>query len=313
MRYSLTFLLLCVCLHAQTDPFDPNSDGRSDAEFRVWTSAVGTVMRARFRTLQGERATLQTSDGKLIEVDLNALSQADRDHIKTMAPATIASVSVAAEPPPPPAPAPVVNLPLPRSEASSRSAASTPLTRRIPVDETIEKIPLLKRKNVQPIAFSFYDMVRGKIVTSSDFKGKFVYVHTLYFRENMGETLQQLKLLHSKYAERGFEIISIHPYSNRNNPSVSESYEDSAVRQIIRRAIEDYGITWYISYPQKVGTNPLTAKFADKSYFDWLLDDQTRLIHSNMQTFGTVYMSNDVVTQRMPLETALKMIFPGKN
>ncbi|MFA6289022.1 MAG: hypothetical protein WC661_16695 [Opitutaceae bacterium] len=314
MRYSLTLLFLCVCLHAQTDPFDPASDGRPDAEFRVWTSAVGTVMRAKFRTFQGERATLQTPDGKIIEVDLSALSQADRDHIKTIAPGAGASPATAtAVPAPPPATAPVVSLPLPQSQASAPATSAAPRPRRIPVDETIEKIPLLKRKNVQPIAFSFFDMVRGKIVASGDFKGKFVYVHTLYFRENMGETLQQLKLLHDKYAKRGFEIISIHPYSNRNDPSVSEAYEDSAVRQLIRRAIEDYGITWYISYPQKIGANPLMAKFSDKYYFDWLLDDQTRLIHSNMQTTGTVYMSGDAVIQRMPLETALKMIFPENN
>lgn len=268
-------------------------------------------MRAKFMALQGERASLQTPDGKIIEVELNALSQADRDHIKTLASSAPAAAFS-------PAPAPVAGLPLPRPQApaattppASAAAPTASGQRRIPEDKTIEKIPLLKRKSVQPIAFSFYDMVRGKNVTSAEFKGKFVYVHTLYFRENMGETLQQLKLLHEKYAARGFEIISIHPYANRNDPSVTESYEDSAVRQIIRNAIKDYGITWYISYPQKAGNNPLTAKFADKIYFDWLLDDQSRLIHSQIQTSGTVYMSGDVLVTRLPLETALNMIFPA--
>jgi hypothetical protein len=312
MRFLSPLLFLCVCLQAQTDPFDPQSDGRTDGEFRVWTSTIGTVMRAKFLELQGDKLTLQTTDGKTIEIDVNALSQADRDHAKTRPAVTPAAVARTA---PAPAPAPVnqsvVALPMPRTEAAAPSAPPVARTRRIPTDPTIEKIPLLKRKNTRPITFGFYDMVRGKTVTANDFKGKFVYVHTLHFRENMGETLQQLKLLHDKYADLGFEIISIHPYANRNNPAVSESYEDRAVRQVIRRAIEDYGITWYISYPQKFGANPLISKFGDKSYFDWLLDDETRLIHSNMQTYGTVYMSDDVIAPRLPLKTALEMIFPG--
>lgn len=305
MRFYLPLLFLCVCLQAQTDPFDLQSDGRADGEFRVWTSAVGTVMRAKFRERRDDKAGLQTPDGKIVEIDLSALSQADRDHIQTLAHAS-------AEPSPTRASAaPVVVLPAPRDETSAMPQPA--IRRSIPSDDTIEKIPLLRRKSAQPITFGFYDMVRGKTVTSSEFKGKFVYVHSLHFRENMGNVLQQLKLLHDKYAGRGFEIISIHPYANRNNPSVGESYEDRAVRQVIRRAIEDYGITWYVSYPQKIGTNPLISKFAEKTYFDWLLDDQTRLIHSNIQTAGSVYMSGDEITRRLPLTTALDMLFPDSN
>jgi hypothetical protein len=314
MRLLLPLLFLCVCLQAQTDPFDPQSDGRTDGEFRVWTSAVGTVMRAKFRELRGEKAALQTPEGKIVEVDVSALSLADRDHIKTLSPADSPTTAGAIVSPAPPATgATVATLPMPRAIPPSATAPATPRIRRIPVDDTIDKIPLLKRKSAQPVAFGFHDIVRGKSVSSNEFKGKFVYVHTLHFRENMGDTLQQLKLLHAKYSPHGFEIISIHPYANRNDPSVRESYEDRAVRQLIRRAIDDYGITWYISYPQKPGANPLASKFADKSYFDWLLDDQTRLIHSNIQTSGTVYMAGDIINQRLPLQTALEMIFPGAN
>lgn len=267
---------------------------------------------------------LQTAENTVIKVEVAALSQADQNHLKTLSGAAVSQASENTAPAP--AQAPVQSLPLPSGAASSprrsesgsaNSVSATPRAadsraeRRIPRDPTIDKIPLLKRKSLQQITFSFYDLVRGKTVTSNEMKDKFVYVHAVHFYDGMGAQLQQLKLLHDKYAKHGFEIISIHPYANRNVPGVNESYEDAAMRRMIRRFIEDYGITWYIAYPAKPGSNPLLSKFADTTYFDWLLDDQMRLIHANISTTGSVYTSPEMPVERLGLGRALEMIFPG--
>lgn len=287
-------LLICVCAQAQTDPFDLQSTGASDGAFRVWTSAVGTVVRAKFVKLRGDRVILETTEQKQIIVEVTALSQADQAHIKVLS----------AEGSQPPAGTPAA----PSNRATSATASRA--DRSLPVDDTIEKIPLLRRKSTQPIVFSFYDIVRGKTVGGGEFKGKFVYVHGMYFTEGLGPRLQQLKLLHDKYASHGFEIISIQPYTSRNNPSVISSYEDGAMRRNIRRAIDDYGITWYIAYPAKPGKNPVLSQFADQNYFDWLLDDQTRLIHSNIRTAATLNFGTDLHLVRLPLASALETLFP---
>lgn len=50
-------------------------------EYRDWTSASGSKVNAKLRSHEGTRVELFTKDGRLIRLELNQLSQADRDYL----------------------------------------------------------------------------------------------------------------------------------------------------------------------------------------------------------------------------------------
>lgn len=54
---------------------------RGEEEFRNWTSASGSKVNARIRSLEGTKLELMTSDGRLIRLELEQLSEADRSYL----------------------------------------------------------------------------------------------------------------------------------------------------------------------------------------------------------------------------------------
>jgi len=54
------------------------------AEIRTWTDIQGRTMEAEFVRLQGDRVAFQKADGMRYSFSLARLSQADKDHIKTL-------------------------------------------------------------------------------------------------------------------------------------------------------------------------------------------------------------------------------------
>lgn len=284
----LLFLLSAAITSAQSDTFTTPLSRETPAGFRTWTSTVGTTVEAKFLSASEHRVRLQKLDGEVIEVPISALSPADQ---------TFLGRGAGAKPEPKTA-----------APAPATPAAAPPLPADFPADETIQIIPLLKRKHTQPMTYAFTDAVSGRQVTSNQLRGKYVYVHTMAFFHLNTRQLQDLKLLHEKYAARGFEIISIHPHTYRGRTD-DPRFSTSGVRATMRKAIEDYAITWLISFPPTEGKNPLLETVSDQTYINYLLDPEGRLIHTNIVSGGTTSAGSAQRTDFLSLARALKLIF----
>lgn len=286
----LLALLFCASLAwAQTDPYSTPLSRDLAPGFRTWTSAVGTTVDAKLVSRAADKVKLEKTDGAVIEVPLASLSADDQALV-------VKTIPLKSEPKSPAKP------------ASPEVAEAPPVPADFPVDSILEIIPVMKKKKTQGVSFSFTDSITSRAITSNQLKGKYVYLHTLFFSNPQSRQLEELKLLHAKYASRGFEIVSINPYTY-NSSNTPTRFTSRAVRENMRQAVADYDITWYISFPSDEGKNPLLEKLSDETQINWLLDPEGRLIHTNITSGGVITTRMTQRGEFLPLTRALQLIF----
>lgn len=263
----LIFQLSITPCSAVEDPFE-------STELRIWTNKEGKTLLAKLQSASDDSVTIEREDGKTFELPLSSLSRLDIEYIQKSQPE-----AVEAKPP----------------------VTAPPLPADFPKDSAIEALPYLKKLTTEPLKFNVEDAITGEEVSFEDLRGSYVYLHVENFDQSSAHSLMRLKLLHEKYGDRGFQIITISGYQTQiRYTNANPDFSDPKKTQIqFEQAIADYGIDWIFSYePEK--TNALATQISKQSQFAWLIGPDGCLIHSRVSWYG-----ND----NLAIETALKKIF----
>ncbi len=254
---------------------------QSEEEYRVWTSAVGSTLQAKMKSVSNDEVSLERADGKIIIVPIVSLSRLDQEHVKTK----------------------LSNLE--GNNIVNEQVAQVPeLPDSFPKDIVSDTIPWLKKLKEEPLKFHFIDYIRKKDKTQDVFKGKYVYIHTYNINPTMGNRLAELKLLHAQYSDKGFSILTIFStpeYIYRDSEDFSSKRK---IEDFFQKSLKDYGVDWNIAYSEDA-VNPVAKTISREPSFGWLIGPDGKLIHSKISDYS--FRTSD--TSVISLNEALKIIF----